>query len=218
MADPIIPGLVRAQVVLEGDSGLPEDRFVTTYVFGNQDGGSPSGSQLDDLADLLVSFWTQDPVGGTGQLQTYLGAQCSGDAQVKLYRLGDAPPREPTTYDFTVSGFSQSSGLPAEVALCISYYATRNIPRRRGRIYLGPLSNLSGQFAAGDWRPVDLLRQVAALKARDLISASNNLLLPWAVLSQVDGVARPITDGWVDNSWDTQRRRGIAPTLRETFS
>lgn len=28
----------------------------------------------------------------------------------------------------------------------------------------------------------------------------------------------PIVGGWVDNAWDTQRRRGLEPTTRTTWS
>lgn len=218
MADPVIPGLVRAQVVLQGDSDLPEDRFVTTYVFGNQDGGSPSDADLDTIHGLLEAFWTTDPVGGTGTLMSLLGGQCSGTAETRLYRLGDTPPREPYITPFTVSGFSQSSGMPAEVAICISYYATSNAPRRRGRIYFGPCSNLTGAFAGGEWRPTQNTIDILQLKARDLLQGSNDQLWPWAVLSDVDNVARPITNGWVDNAYDTQRRRGVAADNRTLWS
>jgi hypothetical protein len=30
----------------------------------------------------------------------------------------------------------------------------------------------------------------------------------------VDGVGRPVTNWWVDNNWDSQRRRGTKPTAR----
>jgi len=39
----------------------------------------------------------------------------------------------------------------------------------------------------------------------------------WVVYSTVDNAMYPVDNGWVDNSWDTQRRRGVKPTARYTF-
>jgi len=191
---------------------LPEDRFVTTYVFGSQDGGVPTDTDLDGIAARLQSFWTDDVVGGSGTLSALLGGQVNNASQIRLYRLNDDPPREPTVYDFTLTG-TAATGMPAEVALCISYFATRNIAGRRGRIYIGPLSSSVGSFIGADWRPTTATRDTLAGKATDLLAAADLAGWPWALLSS-DGVARPITDGWVDDAFDTQRRRGLDPTDR----
>jgi hypothetical protein len=50
---------------------------------------------------------------------------------------------------------------------------------------------------------------------RDLIDASvTETTWSLAVYSVADAVAREVTNGWVDNAWDTQRRRGIDATAR----
>lgn len=40
----------------------------------------------------------------------------------------------------------------------------------------------------------------------------------WMVHSSVTGDNFAVVDGWVDDEFDTQRRRGRLPTLRTTFS
>jgi hypothetical protein len=40
----------------------------------------------------------------------------------------------------------------------------------------------------------------------------------WIVVSEVAGLNDVIvTNGWVDNAFDIQRRRGVTPTSRSTF-
>jgi hypothetical protein len=39
----------------------------------------------------------------------------------------------------------------------------------------------------------------------------------WMQVSTTFGIANPVTGGFVDNSFDTQRRRGSAPTARDTW-
>jgi hypothetical protein len=217
MADPLIPGGVRAQVILDGVSGLPEDRFVTTYAFGSQDGGAASDAALDTIAAGLEAMWTDTYPGGTNPLDYYLGPVVNSPARVNLYRLGDDTPREPTEYTFAISP-GMSAPFPNEVALCLSFFATRNLPRRRGRIYFGPTgvgAQAGSPFTAGDSRPVPLL-MTTLLNAGKLLRDYALGLYPWAVLSQVDGQLRPVTDLWVDNAWDTQRRRGVDPSTRFT--
>lgn len=224
MADPIIPGAVRAQLVLNGSSGLPEDRFVQTFVFGSIDGGSPSNTELDTIAEALDAYLTVVPTGASNALHDFLGEQVVSPATINLYRLGETPPRTPIVY--SVPHDTGTGALPAEVALCLSYYATVNQPRRRGRIYFGPLAAeglvFSGSAVGGDARPAAALR-TSLLLSGALLRDFDTGLYPWAVLHARDGngpaatpALRPITDLWVDDSFDTQRRRGLAPTLRST--
>jgi hypothetical protein len=84
---------------------------------------------------------------------------------IKVYDLAAAKPR-PILGQATVTlpGPAAGTPLPEEVALCLSYYSNRNIPRKRGRIYLGPFSSNSlGAGAPGVSRPdTTFLASVAA--------------------------------------------------------
>lgn len=216
MADPIIPGGLRAQLILNGTSGLPEDRFVTTWAFGAQDGPTPTDTQIDTVSGALAVFLTAAGTGQTRSMAAYLGTHVASPATIKIYRLGDPPPRDPTTYD--VPHTTGTGAMPAELALCGSFYASSNAPSRRGRIYWGPLSSsgnvFDGAATDGDARPAldfreDLLAALATL--RDDVEIEST---PWCVLSGTDGVLRRITNLWVDDAFDIQRRRGLAPTSR----
>jgi hypothetical protein len=39
----------------------------------------------------------------------------------------------------------------------------------------------------------------------------------WAVYSTVNATGVEVTNGWVENAWDTQRRRGRIATVRTVF-
>lgn len=85
--------------------------------------------------------------------------------------------------------------------------------RRRGRVYFGPL----GGAAEASGRPgTTLLSAVVAFGAA-LLSESNLADWTWVVYSTVNNGGAPVTNGWVDNSFDTQRRRGLEWTARTTF-
>jgi hypothetical protein len=52
------------------------------------------------------------------------------------------------------------------------------------------------------------------MKAAAIASASWD----WVVYSPTDDAYHEVANGWVDNAWDTQRRRGYKPTSRTTFT
>jgi hypothetical protein len=139
---------------------------------------------------------------------------------VKFYALPGTPPN----YPFAESTFNLAAAptgvpLPSECAIVLSMQGTRTAgapqARRRGRVYLGPW----GSAANTTGRPTPALAtQIASavqtlntnLEAQSPISRLN-------VWSQADGQGVEITDGWIDNAWDTQRRRGLQYTSRTTY-
>ncbi len=145
--------------------------------------------------------------------QSALGAVLSNDityADVRLYQMGagpTGPPKGTSKGPITVSG--GSPGI-REVALCLSYQAAP-VPRRRGRMYMGPFK---GSIAAGA-RPAASL-QNALLDFGDGIAALGGINIRWEQYSTTDGVSNPVNKMWVDDAWDTQRSRGLSPTSRIT--
>lgn len=112
-----------------------------------------------------------------------------------------------------------SAPLPAEVALVMSFQAARasgqNQARRRNRVYLGPLG---GSAPSSDGRPAPgFVTQVARAGSDLAAAASSSVNWNWVVWSPTEQQDYQVDNGWVDNSWDTQRRRGLAPTSRTTF-
>lgn len=146
----------------------------------------------------------------------------TGGLTLKFYDLADPQPRVP--FRETLLNITNTSvplyALPAENSLCLSFQGQRvsgeSQARRRGRIYLGPL----GYSGAEDWaRPSAGLISLLATAGDTLLAASDaQLHWNWAVWSTVNAEMTVVTDGWVDNAWDTQRRRGLEYTSRSTFT
>lgn len=139
----------------------------------------------------------------------------------KVYALDDPEPRSSKFAGTMGAGFIPTGGnpLPSEVAVCLSFQAAQvsGTPqaRRRGRIYLGPLG-ASGLDTNG--RPTSACRSAAsAVGASILADSVSNGGWSWVVWSPTTGTSSIVTNGWVDNAFDIQRRRGVAPTLRTTF-
>jgi hypothetical protein len=127
---------------------------------------------------------------------------------LKVYNMADPTPRPIIATKQTLGGASVAG--PHEVALCLSYYSGRNLPRTRGRIYLGPFQGSIVAVATPN-----------AVTISDLITLGTSIHAAfaalggsWAIHSVKDNTFLPITNTWVDNAWDTQRRRGMKATSR----
>jgi hypothetical protein len=207
------------QFILKGATGLPEDRYVTTWAFKTVDGLPPTPTHGLDAIDQVANFFTGVTAPQTAALRTFLSSAVDQPfSEGRVYRLGDALPREPVIVQKNI-GLKLTTGLPSEVALVASFFSERNLPRRRGRIYFGPLSTGSNeQTTGGGSNPVVQVRTALLESMRRLQSSALTKGLQWCVLSQVDAQLRPVTGGWVDDAWDTQRRRGEGAKSRMTWA
>lgn len=122
-------------------------------------------------------------------------------------------------FNFTAA-LDSTTAFPAEVALCLSYRATLqsgvNPARLKGRLYIGPLNGSIG-LADGDVRPStgmqqDVARAGNALRIAGLGAGADNVT--WCVYSPTAGFLQPVVSCWVDNAFDTMRRRGAKPLSR----
>lgn len=209
-------GFYRVMFIGHGPSGLPEDHVVNTFHFATTDGGM----DLNDCMLAVRDFYTvpatspavANPVGA------YLSPWVQRAAELRGYVMTETPPRTPTFLDITLAAPVTPSGLPEEVALCISYHGTPPpaiTPRKRGRIYIGPLCTAATQNATDTdpSRPGANFVGVLVNRSEALVNAA----VGWAVHSTVDDEYTFITEGYIDNAFDTQRRRGPGATARTTF-
>lgn len=200
--------LYRTQVALQMDSGVPEDRAVNTW-----------WCIADDLTALGL-FVTQ--LGTFYQaIDNYLSSAVNTTGHViKSYDMADPEPRAPV---LVVTGTTLTTGttaMPAEVATCMSFQAVQQSgqsqARRRGRVYIGPLAQNtlhSSGTPEGAWTSALVAAGQALLDASDAAATWS-----WAVYSRVDQTAISVSNGWVDNAFDTQRRRGPVASARAIFS
>jgi hypothetical protein len=222
MADPVIPGGIRAQLVLSGKTGLPEDTFVTTWAFKTAS-GSVDGAHRQQVASMLENWLTG--VGANGNsIVNMLGEQVLGGVgagRVKTYDLGGLPPRNPTTFTFDVPAPAPSTSMPAEVAITCSFRGSVSTPRTRGRVYVGPLagtSTVKTSDGATGRQFVSSVARLTIVQACQRLRAYPRPEFPtWCILSQRNLNLVEVEGGWVDDAFDTQRRRGLDPVGRTTW-
>src|SRR3979409_1790704 len=89
--DPVLPGAMRAQVILPHLSGLPRDSVVNTFTFFSLNNAFPvTPAAMLALKDRLISIYNDAPPGGQYGLGAYIGEGINrgGAAEVKVYDLG----------------------------------------------------------------------------------------------------------------------------------
>jgi hypothetical protein len=200
---------------LDSDTGLPEDGVVNTWHFDGP------GADPDNVGDMLHDFFNTVPTGQSVSLASRLsGDLLDGNMTIKGYDMSDPEPRAPVYEDtFTLTGLNTGDPFPPEVALCLSYQGANESgtpqSRRRGRVYIGPWASVADNVG----RPSSTTQTILCAAARDLLDAANSALSwTWVQYSPTTTLTTPVVGGWVDNAWDSQRRRGWAPTSRILWS
>lgn len=200
-----------ALVSLQNTSGLPEDWCTNTLHFDDHnltgEGSSPD-TLASDLADIYVAQWT------------LWGSSSFNQVDVRFYDLEDAQPR-PIKGQATKPLVGKGSGGPREVALCLSFYSERNLPRKRGRIYCGPFASIVSNGEV----PSQTSIMAPLLDMADGFAGLGGIDVDWCVYSPTDAALaggdvgagmHPVTDAWVDDAWDTVRSRGKKASQRST--
>jgi hypothetical protein len=163
-------------------SNLARDRVVTTF---HLDTDVPPVDLFDGGPNDLARDAAEAFVEAMPHVAGFTGWEC------RAYRHGGA------------------KGDPPEArALCLSYYADQNIPRRRGRMYLGPWP--ASQMAE---RPGDVPTGELGLLATRL-SGLGGINVQWVQYSPSTGEFHNVTNFWIDDEWDTIRSRGLRATKR----
>lgn len=214
--DQIHTDFYQAQVIWDGPSQLPEDQFVTTWMFRNDNVLDRNG--MLDAVDTAVSNFFGNPGGANPDGITDWMPSLLGSPRLKIFDMGETPPRVPEERVLTSLAASDTGlALPREVALCCSYNVGGPGPRNRGRTYLGPftVAALAGGTPALSRPHADLTARIAE-RAEDL-ATNPSLECTWVLWSRRNAEMHTITGGFVDNAWDTIRKRGKAPESRVSW-
>jgi len=125
---------------------------------------------------------------------------------------------------WTLTSSAYNDCLPFEVALACSYYSLQpGVPRgrSRGRIYIGPLNYGAGTItlhSGAPPTPASSFMEELGTAAAELHGALGSYDVTWGVYSRVDEVLYPIEHGYIDNEFDTQRRRQVDATDRQLWT
>ena len=175
---------------------------------------------------IIPSFYNQTHTPGTTTIKDYISGDVSRTTNactLTYYDLADTKPRAPIKVTQWTLGAGATSGqnLPREVSVCLSYKGVygSGIPRarQRGRLYIGPLNTLT---MLGNWTVTPTLQSgfISALtNAGKYLVSVGDANARWAVRSETGGFSTYVTSGWVDDAWDTQRRRGNEAVSRTTW-
>lgn len=221
--------------VFEHMTGVSEDRVMNTWAFQTPT-TAPVAGEMDDVAAALEEFYNDVIAATSHTVAHYIGEQLSrsaDDASFEFYDVGafmsGAPHGSPIRIDTWTLGATNpgADGIPSELAVCLSYHGnltgipeesglTRPRARRRGRVYIGPLSQIALESEAGTGR------SRVATQCRDTIAAAGGRLadhtdVQWNVWSRSDSAFTSVTGGFVDDAFDVQRRRGEDAVARSTF-
>lgn len=222
------------ETVLAHKSALPKDSVVNTWCFATPSVAYDNSEALTVCADL-TAFYTTIAAPATESLDKYLGPTISRTALAHKHKVYDltghldgTPHGSPkSTVNFTIGAGRSTVALPSEVAVALSFHAgygddaefapgARPRMRDRGRVFIGPLVTSAGQELGTEntERPTAIFRDLLTAAAARLMAAPGHA---WSVWSRVNGSIEPVVGGWVDDSYDTIRRRGEKPTVRSVW-
>lgn len=190
-----MPTHALVQVAYDWDSALPRDRFVMNPCFRWANFTIQDAESLAN--NVLDAFGAAYPT----QVVTHQVA--------KVYDLEGTPPVLPMATVERGVGLLRTSSRNREIALCLSFKGGPGAPRNRGRLYI------PGVWTGNE----DSVRPTAAV-ANDALILADKLFnvgganVDWIVWSRRARAATGINHAWVDDEWDTQRRRGLRATTR----
>lgn len=149
-----MPTILRAQVVLAHNNGLPRDAVTNTFHF---DPGADGTAIAEAVAEDVEMFYNEVWAPAVVRLNSFFSrAIASSGHQVRMYPVdvetGDDPRGVgfPPLFirQFSLTGRAlPGTSEPGEVAVCLSYrnMDSSAVPpaRRRGRIYFGPIHSVN---------------------------------------------------------------------------
>lgn len=187
---------------------IPANYVTNTFSFGVLEANLPAlHTALFNQYDLIHSFFPAT-VSQTGH-------------ELSSYDRADPKPRSPlltTTHNFASACTGNS--LPSEVAICLSFQAEKLSgdpqSRRRGRVYFGPIS---ATYSDAQGRPSSGLRTGINNFGKNLLAGGTGAgtTYLWEVWSTVNEAPVAVANGWTDDAFDIQRRRGVKPLGRLVF-
>ena len=193
----------------------------------------------------VIAFWNTTAAGATLSVASYISNRISRAAnatKIQGYKLQDGPshsvelPEGPPVFtdafQLNAPGSGPAGGdLPGEVAICMSFHGpldglalavggtgkthkggTRPQSRVRGRCYIGPFNSIAIDSPASEYTSAGAYKDIAHAGGALRLAAPS-----WAVWSRKNGTTTIINGGFVDNEWDTVRRRRVAATTRALF-
>ena len=203
---------IRTQIVLHTSDGIPANWITNSWCLSTA--SNPTTADYNAYTALFRQFYVD--------IVSVLAIPVAQiEHQAKYINLGSILKPNYPIYEevWTLPSLNSNAQLPSEVAICLSMQGTRVSgiaqARRRGRVFIGTIA--SATMTNG--RPnaatrTTLVNAVNALKDGLLLASLPAVLCIW---SKRDTQAVTVNNVWVDDAYDTQRRRGPRATVRTTL-
>lgn len=201
-----MPSTARFTVSVQHDSALPRDAIVNTIYLRHNTVGVITGFDTDALAADLAQVYEEKLFVGTALRAI----------TVKAYDTAGPPPHDPVSVHVrNPDGVPVPASSPSEIALCLSFKGGQR-PWERGRIFLAPWMTQEGRMPQNiSARPYDAL-MTPLLDLAEGFAGLGGIDIDWVVHSKTHATDTKVQSAWVDDEWDTQRRRGLKATRRLT--
>lgn len=189
--------LVRMLITSLPTAASPADLGIVNTLYFNVS-GSLDAPGYQGLVNDLGAIWITTPWAAGRSLN------------IRAYDMGDAKPRPiKAQYNAQVGGTAPTG--PPQVALALSYFADRNLPSQRGRIFTGPWNAVTPNATTAQTTVlINLAGQLAGL---------GGLNVDWSLYSPKLGTNTRISNAWVDDSWDIIRSRKLpSSAARRTWT
>lgn len=200
--------MFRLQFIIPMVSQVPADAATNTWHLNGADYAA-----ITPGVNAIIAFYNTI-------VGVYPATVAQNNWRLKVYNMNDPTPRAPIVdSNFNLSSAPAGDPLPHECSIVVSWQAERQSGQsqasRRNRVYIGPLDkSLVGTDGRFTTSATDTVRDAA----QTLLTASDGAAgWSWVVASS-NGGPFEIANGWVDNAVDSQRRRGVLATLRDTFT
>lgn len=195
-ASPGVHAIVEVTIQCKS-TDTPRDWMTNTVSFNS---GAPTvtTAQWQALADAVKGVWF-----ATSGSWVHYGNSFGG--KVVCYDRADATPRaEKAVSIFTPGTWATTINFPRQIACCLSFYSLRNLKRQRGRVYLPPSNSMTVVDGIGTAQ----MNQFLGLGTQ-LATVAGALTPVWTheVWSVAGDTDHPVSNYWVNDVWDTQRRR-----------
>lgn len=224
-------------------SGLPEDTVEVTFnLLTSAAVESPSSAPMQAFWNTVAAGSTH----ATGEYLGRCIDRSAGAASIEWYTIDDHLDGSSGIGSalpgaiFTLPAQTGSDEVPAEVASCLSYAGDlSSVPevtplgpagpagdrhdraRRRGRMFIGPLTAsvcIEAVAPKYEARVKAAFREDVCNQFKVMVNAYAALGDEFCVWSRAAADFFPVTHAWMDDAFDTQRRRGVDTLLRTSVT
>lgn len=185
-------------------STLTRDRYVNVFHMSTPN----PAPDMDDIAGQVCGLW-QSKYGST-----------THEVNCRVYELGP-PPNVPLANVTLAAGSAWDIQSARELALCLSFAGdNRGDKRRRGRLYLAPHITTVALPQIG-LRPTQAQLDWALSwygESNDSLPDLGGPDWTFGIWSEAGQHFTQSEQAWVNDDWDTQRRRGLRESNRVSVS